>query len=258
MEDEEIVFTFPNSGQKKVCIVKNKKFGECIKKTQIGVESISRVKKEVDIQKNLNSEFFPKIYYYEFSDDKFLIYEEYIEGFCLREKIIKKEYLGKEKEVMEFIKNSLMGLKCIWDKNIVHRDIKPENIIIRNSGVPVILDLGIAKNLETGSISQQFGMMAGTISYSSPEQILNNRDIFGKKSDIFSLGIVAYEMFFCIKPFLSVHDTIYKNCNFNINGVKISPDFTKILEKMLEKMPYNRYKSGEQIIKDIDEIIGGN
>ena len=147
-------------------------------------------------------------------------------------------------------------MSYVWNKNVVHRDIKPANIIIRNSTKkPVILDLGIAKNLDSKSVTQ--GGMWGTPGYSSPEQAFNKRDLFGKKSDMFSIGVVIYELFFSERPFKDAYEAAMIQCDFYKNNLQPNQSFIKIISKLLEKMPYNRYKNAELIIKDIDEVIGG-
>lgn len=148
--NEKIIKVFPESGQKKVLLVNNEKYGGlCIKKVQKDISFISRLKKEVNIQKELNCIYFPKVYYAEINESKCLIYEEYIEGDDLTKFIGKKSKLyNNETECLKILKELVIALSYVWDKNIVHRDIKPANIIIRSSNLkPVILDLGIAKNL---------------------------------------------------------------------------------------------------------------
>lgn len=256
--NEKIIKVFPESGQKKVLLVNNEKYGGlCIKKVQKDISFISRLKKEVNIQKELNCIYFPKVYYAEINESKCLIYEEYIEGDDLTKFIGKKsKFYNNETECLKILKELVIALSYVWDKNIVHRDIKPANIIIRSSNLkPVILDLGIAKNLNSKSVTQ--GAMWGTPGYSSPEQSFNKRDLFGKKSDMFSLGVVIYELFYSERPFRDVYDAAMVPCNFNKNNLQPSEEFKKIITKLLEKMPYNRYKNADTIIQEINKVIGG-
>ena len=255
--NEEIIKTFPESGQKIVSLVKNDNYGLCIKKMQKDVSFIARMKKEIDIQKALNCSYFPKIYYSKIDENECLIYEEYIEGDDLTNYFHKNsKYYNNENECLKILKELVLGLSFVWNQNVVHRDIKPANIIIRNSNLkPVILDLGIAKNLDSSTVTQ--GGMWGTPGYSSPEQSFNKRELFGKKSDMFSLGVVIYELFYSEKPFRDAYEAAMIPCDFYKNSLQPSEEFQKILSKLLEKMPYNRYKNANAIIEDIDKIIGG-
>lgn len=76
--EEEIIKLFPESGQKKVFLVKNKKYGVCIKKIQKDVSFVAKMKKEIDIQSKLDCIYFPKIYNAKINENECLIYEEYI------------------------------------------------------------------------------------------------------------------------------------------------------------------------------------
>lgn len=256
--NEEIIKTFPESGQKIVSLVKNVNYGGlCIKKVQKDVSFIARIKKEINIQKELNCIYFPKIYYTKIDESECLIYEEYIEGDDLTKYVGKNsKFYNNEKECLKILKELVIGLSYVWNQNIVHRDIKPANIIIRNSNLkPVILDLGIAKNLDSNSVTQ--GGMWGTPGYSSPEQSFNKRDLFGKKSDMFSLGVVIYELFYSERPFKDAYEAAMLQCDFYKNNLQPSENFKKIISKLLEKMPYNRYKNADAIIQEINQIIGG-
>lgn len=255
--NDEVITTFPNSGQKIVSLVNNQKFGKCIKKVQKNIDFISRINKEINIQKQLNCIYYPKIYYSDITEKNCLVYEEYIEGNDLSDYIGKDgKYYNNEIECINLLKELVTGLEYVWSKDIVHRDIKPANIRIRKiNSKPVILDLGIAKNLNSNTITE--GPMWGTRGYSSPEQRFNQRDLLGKRSDMFSLGIVIYELFFGEIPFKTDYELAYNSCDFNKNGLKPSEEFKNIISKMLEKQPFKRYKNSTSILKDINIYLGG-
>lgn len=254
---EKVISVFPDSGQKIVSIVEHDNYGRCIKKVSKKVDYISSMVKEINFQKNLNCEYYPKIFSFNIDETNCIIYEELIIGKNLDE-IIRNDniYLNNEHDCTRLLLELVIGLSFIWDMDIVHRDIKPANIIIREEdGKPVVLDLGIAKNLNSSTVTQ--GGMWGTECYASPEQILNNREIFGKKSDMFSLGVVIYELFYGIKPFHNNYDAILGNCNFNINDFYMSNDLQNIIRKMMEKKPHDRYRNSEQLLDDIKQISKG-
>lgn len=254
---DELIKEFPNSGQKIVSLVKSTKFGVCIKKIQKNVDYISRINKEINIQKQLNCIYYPKVYYSEITEDSCLIYEEFIDGNDLTDYVgIEGIYYDNEVECIKLLKELIIGLDFVWQKNVVHRDIKPANIIIRKSNnKPVILDLGIAKNLDSNTVTT--GGMWGTRGYSSPEQRFNNRDLFGKRSDMFSLGIVIYELFYGEIPFKNDYELAFNSCDFNKNNLEPSEEFKSIISKMLEKQPFKRYKNALSILNDINKYLGG-
>ena len=254
---DELIKEFPSSGQKIVSLVNNSEYGICIKKIQKNVEFISRINKEINIKKDLNCEYYPKVYYTDINEQNCLIYEEYIEGEDLVEYIgINKQFYNNEFECIKFLRELVIGLEYIWNKNVVHRDIKPANIRIRqSSNKPVILDLGIAKNLNSSTVTE--GGMWGTKGYSSPEQRFNNRDLFDKRSDMFSLGIVIYELFFGEIPFKNDYELAFNSCDFKKNDLQPSDNFKNIISKLLEKQPFKRYKNSAAILKDIDNYLGG-
>ena len=255
--NDKTIKTFPESGQKVVSLVENDKFGICIKKIQKYNSFIARLKKEINIQTLLDCIYFPKIYYSYIDENECVIYEEFIEGDDLNKYVGKNTiYYNNERNCLKLLRELVKGLSYVWDQNVVHRDIKPANIIIRKSNnKPVILDLGIAKNLDSKSVTE--GGMWGTPGYSSPEQALNKRDLFGKKSDMFSLGVVIYELFYSEKPFKDTYEAVITQCDFFKNNLEPTEPFKKIISKLLEKLPYNRYKNADSIMKDIDKIIGG-
>jgi serine/threonine-protein kinase PpkA len=84
-------------------------------------------------------------------------------------------------------------------KGFVHRDIKPENILFREDGTPVLTDFGIARAIETGTQLTMAGTMVGTPSYMSPEQVKGGE--LDGRSDLYSLGVVFYEMLVGMVPF---------------------------------------------------------
>ena len=122
--NEEIIKTFPESGQKIVSLVKNENYGGlCIKKVQKDISFIARIKKEINIQKELNCIYFPKIYYAKIDESECLIYEEYIEGDNLTKYVGKNsKFYNNENECLKMLKELVIGLSFVWKKNVVHRD----------------------------------------------------------------------------------------------------------------------------------------
>ena len=173
------------------------------------------------------------------------------------------ESYQNEKEIAKLILDILEGMKLLWKKEIVHRDLKPDNIIIsKDTKKPVIIDLGIAKSLLEESLTKTI-MPIGpcTIPYASPEQLLNLKNIISPRSDFFSLGIIAIELYCKHNPFdptwvgngLGIRENIINGIKrIDINDTEESKKFVNIFLKSIEVQPFNRYRkytSFEEVLK---------
>lgn len=147
----------------------------------------------------------PKIISIEdFGDDK-VVFEEYIDGSSLQE--IVKEYAGDFEKVKKLIIKICSILEPIWKDNKIHRDIKLNNIMIRSNGEPVVIDFGIALDLG-GTVYTTNVTQPMSWDFASPEQVLNQRDLIDYRSDFFSLGVIAYTLYYQRKPFGDSQDEV--------------------------------------------------
>ncbi|UCF06144.1 MAG: protein kinase [bacterium] len=147
------------------------------------------------------------------------------------------------------------GLAKAHELQIVHRDIKPENIMITRDGVVKILDFGLAKLTEQTKLTKT-DQSVGTPAYMSPEQI-KGEDV-DIRSDIFSVGVVLYELLTGLRPFSAEHDAalLYEIVHETPNPVTdhrpdIPQEITLIIDKALEKDPGNRYQSTDDLLGDL-------
>ncbi|MBU1626408.1 serine/threonine protein kinase [bacterium] len=186
---------------------------------------------------------------------------EFFESKNLKE-IIQKEGIINFKRAVGIIKQICQALDSAHELNIIHRDIKPHNILVNKEDFIKIVDFGIAKNIYLTSEDDvtKTGTIIGTPDYMSPEQA--NGDEFDHRSDIYSLGIVIYEMLSDSVPFKSgspLNTLIQQIQKKHEPIILINPNipvwFSDILDKILEKKPVNRYQNGKEIIDDIDTSL---
>jgi len=147
---------------------------------------------------------------------------------------------------------------------VVHRDVKPSNIIIDSSGEPHLTDFGIAK-IDGGLALTTPGDLAGTVHYMSPEQTLEAPDSVDHRSDIFSLGIVLYEMLTLRRPFdgpnqQRVIDAIRSGEPPDLHTANpiVPVDLATICHKALEKRPQNRYQTAAHMAADLRAFLAGD
>ncbi len=194
-----------------------------------------------------------------FSDSLQYIVMEYIDGITLKEYIEQQKVL-QWKEVVHFIVQILQALQHAHDKGIVHQDVKPQNIMLLSDGTIKVTDFGIARfSRVAGQQSEQGDKAIGSVHYISPEQA--RAEITDEKSDIYSVGVMMYEMLTGKLPFESdnaVRVAIMQMQSVAERPTSINPDIPEGLEeitlKAMQKDPAKRYQSAAEMLYDIDEF----
>ena len=182
----------------------------------------------------------------------YYIVMEYVEGITLKTYIEKKGQLSF-KESASIAIQVARGIESAHNKNIIHRDIKPQNIIISTEGKVKVTDFGIAKATSSNTISSD---VMGSVHYASPEQARNG--FVDGRSDIYSLGIVMFEMVTGRVPFdgeTTVAVALQHLQEEIARPSKYAPDlpisFEKIILKCTQKTPDRRYQTIEELLADI-------
>jgi len=187
------------------------------------------------------------------SEGKPFIVMEYIEGEDLRQKV-KKGPLPIE-EALDITIQAAEGLEKAHQKGIVHRDIKSANIMVTESGQVKIMDFGLAK-LRGGSSLTGEGATIGTVAYMSPEQARGDK--VDGRTDIWSLGVVLYEMLTGELPFRGERDVslLYSIVHEPPRSLKdkkppVPAELQRVIERTLDKNPDSRYPTAAEMKKDI-------
>lgn len=191
-------------------------------------------------------------------DGKYYIVMEYVEGKTLKNLIKKRGGLTLP-EVIDIMTQLTSAISCAHDSNIIHRDIKPQNVLIKEDGLVKITDFGIAMALNSNELTQTNSVM-GSVHYLPPEQA--NGKGATVKSDIYSLGIVMFELLTGQLPFKgdnAVEIAIKQMKNqipsvCNINSL-IPQSVENVILKACAKNPKNRYKNVVEMYNDIQTCL---
>ncbi len=232
-------------------------------------EGIRRFIQEAKAVSALNHPNILTVYEIGRSDDSHFIATEYINGKNLRERLRSGPI-----PVQESIETALQiaaALNAAHASGIIHRDIKPENVMRREDGLVKVLDFGLAKLSEKISsltepeavtlvqVKTESGMLLGTTAYMSPEQARGKRT--DERTDIWSFGVVLYEMLAGIRPFegettSDVIASILKSEPADIDrpGQEIPPELQRIVRKTLQKKPDERYQTVKDLMLDLQNL----
>ncbi len=192
---------------------------------------------------------------YDFGEDAGVLYlaMEFLEGKSLQD-IVEEEGVLSVERILPIYEQTCAALDHAHSHRIIHRDVKPANIMVLHSGLVKVTDFGIAKILATGMT--QAGQILGTPNYMSPEQV-RGRQIDGR-SDVFSLGVILYELVTGEKPFggQNITTVIYRIINENPIPPReldstIHSGLSYVIQKSLAKNPEERYQTCRELAQDL-------
>jgi serine/threonine protein kinase len=223
---------------------------------------MQRFAREAEILRRIDHPNIVKIYEYNFDDKKGLPYliMEHVNGRQLSHHI-KQKNLGFDRKI-SIIKQTADALDHVHRLGIIHRDIKPENILVTDDGIVKITDFGIGKIIDSELTIT--GDVMGSPAYMSPESFDSAKTI-DYRTDIFSLGVICYELFTGVRPFEG--DTLYKlldaiRMKKPEEPMKINPQIDSwlqdVMAKMLDKNPDKRFISAFEIVKAINHYTSDN
>ncbi|WP_341877349.1 Stk1 family PASTA domain-containing Ser/Thr kinase [Defluviitalea saccharophila] len=221
-------------------------------------EFVSRFRVEAQSAASLSHPNIVSIYDVGYEDHTHYIVMEYIHGKTLKQ-IIEEEAPFTSERVLNVAMDIASALQHAHKKNIIHRDIKPQNILITDEGVLKVADFGIARAVDSSTVVTT-GNAIGSVHYFSPEQARGG--YVDKTSDIYSLGIVMYEMGTKMLPFEgeSPVTVALKHINEELPSPRsynnqLSTSLEDIIIKATQKKPENRYKNIDEMIKDMEQSI---
>ena len=195
---------------------------------------------------------------YEYGEDDTVAYiaMEYVEGAGLREPLNRREAFDFA-QLVRLLRQLLEALEFAHGRGVVHRDIKPSNLIVSEDGRLKVADFGIAR-VDTTNLTQA-GMIIGTPSYMSPEQCRGLPS--DARSDLWSTGVVMYELMTGEKPFRGTIETIaYKICHeeppapSTLSKLKLPADVDRFVATALAKAPEARFQSAKEFRKALDDV----
>ncbi len=191
----------------------------------------------------------------------YYIVMEMMEGDTLSD-VIRREAPLSEKRVIEITRQIAAGLSAAHKKNIIHRDVKPHNVIFSDDGVAKITDFGIAKAVNNGTIVNTNTTVLGSVHYLSPEQARGG--FVDAKSDIYSLGIVMYEMLTGKVPFDGENAVSVAMMHINgkvpapsLENPAVSPLMDTVVLKATARQPGDRFASADELIMALNDAEEG-
>ncbi len=229
--------------------------------TTAGEEARLRFSREAEICGNLQHANIVTLFDFGFEGETAYLVQEFLKGEDLDERVARGESVASH-DALDWLMQIARGLAYAHSKGVVHRDVKPGNIRLLTDGTVKILDFGIAKLIYEESVLTRTGMTLGTAGYISPEQILGRG--LDTRSDVFSYGILAYELLTLERPFqaesgIEVLHRIVEAQPAPVTEVwaECPEALSMLVLRCLAKEPDQRYQSFEEVIEALRGLRAG-
>jgi serine/threonine-protein kinase len=223
-------------------------------------QSVDRFRREFKLLSQLQHPTFPRCFDYHEKDGMAFQVMELVSGQTLRQ--IMRPGGVPWTTVRPWVLSMLDGLECAHSQGIVHRDLKPENIMVSGEQVK-ILDFGIARQAQVTAITMT-GQAFGTPQYVAPEQVYGSSTEVDSRTDLYSLGVIVYELLAGHPPFQA--DDVQELVSMHLSSpvpplppeLGLPEGVAGVLEVLLSKNPANRYPSARRVKEVLEGLSGGS
>lgn len=217
-----------------------------------------RFLREAKISAGLQHPNIVTVYDFGYEGDIPFMVQEYLDGEDLTEKIRRKNLTVEER--LTYLQRIAKGLAHAHEHGVLHRDIKPANIRVLEDGQVRILDFGIARLLDETTAFTTDGTTLGTVGYLAPEFL--SSDEVDERSDIFSFGVLAYELMSYRRPFegdtfvrISFRLLNEKHPSLSVRAPDCPPALVRLIDRCLEKKPKKRPASFQDIVVELTALL---
>jgi len=240
-----------------------------------GTVALTRLQAEANLLKELQSPQFPRLWYANYFTENpvtdetlpeglYVSVEVFVESVPLSDKL--RDYIAKPAEVFSIAKSVVRGLRPLWEhkRKLVHRDVKPDNLLLTPEQEIVIIDFGIIRETGATGVTQEgWGKAPISIDYAAPEHIANDKDLVSFKTDVFSLGVLMYQLISGEHPFRT-HSGMDMMDIVEATEKRIPPSLytlgmanqrqSDLVERMMEKKPYLRPRTIDILIHELSHV----
>jgi len=221
-------------------------------------EDLERFKREIRLARKITHRNVLRTFDYGEADGIHFISMEYVRGYTLNEMKDQSSEMSVAASV-GIARQISRGLEAAHEEGIVHRDIKPQNVLIDSKGQVKLMDFGIARMAESGEPMTAAGLVIGTPFYMSPEQVQGKQ--LDARSDVYSTGILIYELLSGSRPFQSTSLTAVLAAHITETPrplIEIRPEvgakLNAIVMRCLSKNPALRYATAGELLSDLDTV----